>query len=132
MDVLGLLLRAVVVFGLLGLTLWAVRRVDRGRAGARSGAAVQVLDSTRVGKGASVAVVRIGTQAYALGVTEHGVSLLTETDLPVPAPAVAADPDVETPSFAAALQTQLGLLVRPLRPGTPADRPAREEPGAAA
>lgn len=120
MDLVGLLLRAVLVFGLLGLTLWAVRRVDRGRASVRSGAPVQVLSTTRLGKGASLALVRIGDAAYALGVTEHQVQLLTLAELPeaAAAPAPTADPAAPAapPSFAAALQTQVGLLVRPRRP----------------
>ena len=111
MEVLGLLARAALVFGLLGLTLYVVRRVDAGRSSGRGGAVVQVLATQRLAKGASLAVVRIGEATYALGVTEHTVQMLTPAELPVPAlEDDDEDPDGR-PSFAAALQAQLGQLV---------------------
>lgn len=129
MDLLGLLGRAALVFVLLGLTLWAVRRTDGGRRLRSQDSPLQVLSSTRVGKGASVALVRIAGRAYALGVTEHSVTLLTETELPAPAgePAAAGPPAArdgqpagtvgaaaERPTFAAALQASAAqLLARP-------------------
>ena len=126
MDALALVLRALLVFGLLGLTLWVVRRVDRGRSTTRTAAPVQVLSNTLLGKGASLALVRIGGQAYALGVTEHAVSLLTSTDLPEPVQPDAVPADTP-PSFAAALQSSFGQLVpgRKDNSSTPGSRSIR-------
>lgn len=119
--VLGLVVKAALVFGLLGLTLWVLRRVDLGRTAGRSAATVQVLSTTRLAKGASLAVVRIGDASYAVGVTEHAVSLLVPDALPVTAaaPQVAPEPArTASPSFAAALQAQVQQLV-PSRSRTP-------------
>lgn len=70
-----MLLRVGAVFALLGATLWILRRTDRSTR-AKSGTAVTVLGSARLGKGASLTVVRIGDEQVILGVTEHNVSLL--------------------------------------------------------
>ena len=104
----ALLLRVLVVFALLGGTLWLLRRHDLGR-GAKRGAAVEVLGGARVGKGANVTLVRIGTACYALGVTERGVNLLAETSDPRTADGPAALVELPsgvtdaTPSFMGAL-----------------------------
>ena len=122
MEVLGLLARAALVFGLLGLTLYVVRKVDAGRSSGRGGAVVQVLATQRLAKGASLAVVRIGEATYALGVTEHSVQMLTPAELPAPAVVPDADDDGPDgpPSFAAALQAQLGQLVSGRKQAPPA------------
>lgn len=76
-----LVVKMVLVFGLLGFTLWWIRRYDgkRLRGGQRhSGRPVEVMGQARLSKGASVAVVRIGSSTYAVGVTDHGVSLLAQ------------------------------------------------------
>lgn len=82
-------IKVLLVFALLGGTLWWLRRHDRtslvsARRGERP---VAVLAQTRVGKAATVAVVRIGAETYAIGVTEQSVSLL------VPEPVYLPDPD---------------------------------------
>ena len=71
-------IKMLLVFALLGGTLWCLRRHDRSSlVSARRGERpVAVLAQTRVGKTASVAVVRIGAETYAVGVTEQSVSLL--------------------------------------------------------
>lgn len=115
MELLGLLLRGAVVFALLGVTLWLVRRVDRGRSPRRAAAPVQVLGTTRIGKGASVALVRIGGSTYALGVTEHAVSVLTAPGsgtepLAVQAPVEPAPVRGPGLDFGAVLAAQLARL----------------------
>jgi flagellar protein FliO/FliZ len=60
------------------------------RTGGRSGAArtaMQVVARQSLSRTSSVAVVRIGERALVLGVTEHQVTLLTEADAAVVAPA---------------------------------------------
>ncbi|MBT8225271.1 MAG: flagellar biosynthetic protein FliO [Dactylosporangium sp.] len=64
---------------LLGLG-WAVLRVTRGGAH-RRGRAVTVLTRQHLTRNSAVAVVQVADRALVLGVTDHGVSLLTETDL---------------------------------------------------
>jgi flagellar biogenesis protein FliO len=70
--------KMLMVFALLGGTLWYLRRHDRGAlVNARRGdRPVAVVAQARVGKTASVAVVRIGGENWAVGVTEQSVSLL--------------------------------------------------------
>ncbi len=174
MGVLGLVVRIALVFGLLALVLWFVRRTEAGRRLGRGDQPVQVIGSTRLGKGASVALVKIGGCSYALGVTEQSVTLLTRTDAdevpssppvprtgvvpwarrtaagrpalvsgrsamepdlsaaawsdgPVPSPALLVRrPADERPSFAAALQQQLALLVH-RRPDVPVQRRSDED-----
>lgn len=124
MEPLVLLGRALLVFVLLGVVLVALRRSDGLKRLRRTETPLEVLGSARLGKGASIALVRIGDADYALGVTDQAVSLLTEAELPVagggtggdapPLPEVLAGgvPAPDRPSFAAALQAQVGLLAR--------------------
>ena len=63
----------------LGL-MWLLARMARRPLGGRNAGAVAVLARQPLTRGASVAVVRVGTQAYVLGVTEQNVTLLAETD----------------------------------------------------
>ena len=120
MELLGLLGRAALVFGLLAVTLWLVRRTDGGRRLQRAAGPLEVVSTTRLGKGASLALVRIGTSTYALGVTEHAVSLLTETDLPdQPEPVTAASPSAAAPSAASPSAASPSVAAR-----RPSHRPA--------
>lgn len=130
MDPLSLLGRAVAVFLLLGITLWLLRRTDGLKKLRRSATPLEVLGSARLGKGASVALVRIGDNDYALGVTDQAVSLLTEAELTdEPEPAEAGEPKPVRPGFPAALQSQLGLFTRRGH-GSRLDQPAAPEPAA--
>ncbi|MCW2608092.1 MAG: hypothetical protein JWO60_2785 [Frankiales bacterium] len=118
MVVLGLLLRVACVFALLFAVLAVLKRTEGFRAARRTNP-VQVLGSTRVGKGAALTMVRIGDAEYVLGVTDHSVTLITPAT-PVEQPAAVEEPVVAAvagpkPDFAAALGARLGGLV-----GTPA------------
>jgi flagellar biogenesis protein FliO len=88
--------KMLLVFGLLGGTLWFLRRHDRSSlvTARRAERPVAVLAQAKVGKTASVALVRIGGDAYAVGVTEQNVTLL------VPEPVVLPDPDAEAETAA--------------------------------
>jgi flagellar biogenesis protein FliO len=85
------LLKMVLVFALLGGTLWFLRRHDRSAlvSARRAERPVAVLAQAKVGKTASVALIRIGGEAYAVGVTEQNVSLL------VPQPVTLPEPDAD-------------------------------------
>lgn len=88
-------LKMVLVFALLGGTLWFLRRHDRSAlvSARRAERPVAVLAQAKVGKTASVALVRIGGEAYAVGVTEQNVSLLVPQPVTLPEP----DGDEATP-----------------------------------
>lgn len=79
MSSAALVARGLLVLLVLGAALWLVKRADR-FGGARKAGALQVLGSARVGKGATVTIVRIGDAEYALGVTDGQVNLLTRTE----------------------------------------------------
>lgn len=137
-EAFGLLLRVGCVFALLFAVLAVLKRTDGFRA-ARRTSPMQVLGSTRIGKGAALTVVRIGEAEYVLGVTDHTVSLITgapPSAAAVEEAAVADEPAVEAPltavpkgDFAAALGARLGARLAagrstslaPQTPPTPAE-----------
>jgi len=82
--------KMLLVFVLLGGTLWWLRRHDRSAllSARKTERPVAVLAQTRVGKSATVAVVRIGGEAYAVGVTEQAVTLLVPEPVDLPEPEV--------------------------------------------
>jgi flagellar protein FliO/FliZ len=67
------------LMAVLGL-MWLLARVARRPLGGRNAGALAVLARQPLTRGASVAVVRVGTQAYVLGITDQSVTLLAETD----------------------------------------------------
>lgn len=141
-EVFGLLLRVACVFALLFAVLAVLKRLDGAR-GARRTSPMQVLGSTRIGKGAALTVVRIGEEEFVLGVTDHTVSLITgappaaaAVEQPAEQPAAAEAPAAEAPlaavpkgDFAAALGARLGAKLAagrtaslaPQTPPTPAE-----------
>src|SRR5579862_3472308 len=105
--------RMVVSLGLVIALMWLVAKFARKRMGASSRKGVddalrlQVLARQTIGKNASVTLVRSGDRALLLGVTDHSVSLLSDTELP-PEPAPADEP-------AGATSPSLDLLLRRAR-----------------
>lgn len=81
-SILGALVKVVLVFGLLYVTLRMVGRLHGGRSGGlRAGPrAVEVLARSPLSRTASVVVARIGDRCLALGVTDHSVSVLREVE----------------------------------------------------
>ncbi len=67
------------LLAVLGL-MWLLARMARRPLGGRNAGAVAVLARQPLTRGASIAVVRVGTQAYVLGVTDQNVTLLARTD----------------------------------------------------
>ncbi len=102
--------------------LTVLKRTEGFRAARRTNP-VQVLGSTRIGKGASLTMVRIGDAEYVLGITDHSVTLITpapsgeqtvdspaEERLPLDGPATVVASAVAVPrppDFAAALGVRL-------------------------
>lgn len=103
--------RTVAVLLLVVGAAWMVRRAGRVKT-ARRAEVLEVVATQRLGRGVAVTVVRIGERSYALGVTERGVSLLTEAQLS-PTPATDEQPAEEPaahPGFVSALAEQLRLV----------------------
>jgi flagellar protein FliO/FliZ len=72
----NMFLALLVVLGLM----WLLARLARRPLSGRNAGALAVLARQPLTRGASVAVVRVGKQAYVLGVTDQTVTLLAETD----------------------------------------------------
>jgi flagellar protein FliO/FliZ len=70
------LLKTGMVFGLLALVLYVLKKTD-GLGGRQRGRDLEVRGSTRLAKGASLTAVRVDGRELLLGVTEHSVTLLT-------------------------------------------------------
>lgn len=79
-DMLGLLLRlGLSLAAVLGL-MWLAARLVRGPA-TRGIGVVELLARQQVGRGASVAVLRVADRALVVGVTDAKVTLIGEADL---------------------------------------------------
>jgi flagellar protein FliO/FliZ len=82
-DTFLLALRVVVSLGVVIGAIWFVqRRVSRGSGGPRAkraGKPMSVIARQNLGPKASVAVVEFGGKRFLLGVTEHGIAVLDDT-----------------------------------------------------
>lgn len=77
-DALGLALRVGLSLAIVLGLMWFVARVLMDKMGGRATGAVELLTRQQVGRGASIAVVRVADRALVLGVTEHAVTMLGE------------------------------------------------------
>ncbi len=77
-ETLALTLRVGLSFTFVLALMWLAARLLRGKISGRSAGIVEVMARQQVGRGASVAVVRVADRALVVGVTEHGVSMLGE------------------------------------------------------
>lgn len=93
LDLLGTLLKVVVVFGLLFVTLKVLARYQGGRGGRlpsasrrpQAGASVvELVEQVRVGRSASVVAVRLGDRHVALAITDTSVTPLGEVEVDLP------------------------------------------------
>jgi flagellar protein FliO/FliZ len=80
-DTFGLLLRLVLSLAAVVGLMWLAARLVRGQIGGAGGAVLEVIARQQVGRGASVAVVRVADQAIVVGITESKVNLIAQTDL---------------------------------------------------
>jgi flagellar biogenesis protein FliO len=134
MNAVVTLVKILAVFALLGITLFYLRKYDagRGRTAMRGERPVALLSQTRLTKTSSVALVRIGDAAYAVGVTEKEICLLVPQALSLdmldprpetrPTPAPAAVPAV-TPVPAVADRIPAQATAGTQRTPMPAPRP---------
>ncbi|MGN6244331.1 MAG: FliO/MopB family protein [Motilibacteraceae bacterium] len=130
----GAALAARVTLSLIAVlgVMWVAARVLQSRGAGRSAGVVEVVSRAPLGKGSSVAVVKVAGDVLVLGVTEHSVSLLGAADPAAveaatarPAPVERREPVVElsgagsgvaAPAAAAATSGPLAGSV--LSPGT--------------
>ena len=145
MSAVLVLVKTGMVFGLLALVLFVLKKTD-GLGGRQRGRSLEVRGSTRLGKGATLTAVRVDGKDLLLGVTEHSVTLLTSEEAqveveeparrPVRRPALSfARPGttLAPEAVAAALAALRGELPPPATDGTVAPsrtdaRPAEEQP----
>ena len=69
------------VFGLM----WVAAKVVRGKGGAlkrTSGERLEVIERKPLSRNSSIAIVRVGNETLAVGITENSVSLLGPADVP--------------------------------------------------
>lgn len=133
MELLGLLGRMALVFGLLFVVLQVLKRSDALRGRSRTGG-LTVTSSTRLGKTASLSVVELDGRRLVLGVTASSVTVLTELEVAAAVEAAveaAAAPDAEParPSFAALLAASTGRVAA-AAPAPAAARTTPPSPGA--
>ncbi|OII34846.1 flagellar biosynthetic protein FliO [Curtobacterium sp. MMLR14_010] len=90
MDTLVITLRVALSLGVVLALMWVLHRrtakgqFGRAKARGRRSAAIEVVGRTGIGGKASVVVVDVEGERLVLGVTEHGVSLLTSGEAPAP------------------------------------------------
>ncbi|RDH96162.1 flagellar biosynthesis protein FliO [Curtobacterium sp. AG1037] len=95
MDTLVIVLRVALSLGVVLALMWVLhRRVSKGQLGrpkarGRRAASVEVVGRTGIGGKASVVVVDVEGERLVLGVSEHGVALLTSGQAPAPEPELA-------------------------------------------
>lgn len=80
-SALGLGARVLCVFALLAVVLWVLKRTNGLGAGRRA-TPLQVLSTTRLGKSATLSVVRVHDEEYVLGVTGSGVTVVSARPRP--------------------------------------------------
>jgi flagellar biosynthetic protein FliO len=123
-DTLVITLRVALSLGVVLALMWVLHRrmakgqFGRAKARGRRSAAIEVVGRTGIGGKASVVVVDVEGERLVLGVTEHGVSLLTSGEAPAPEltivtgpvqlPVRATQPQTPTPS-AEAFRQELAL-----------------------
>ncbi len=90
MDTLVITLRVALSLGVVLALMWVLHRrmakgqFGRAKARGRRSAAIEVVGRIGIGGKASVVVVDVEGERLVLGVTEHGVSLLTSGEAPAP------------------------------------------------
>ncbi len=82
-----MVVRLAGVFALLGAVLWVLKRTG-GVGARRRGTPLQVVSTTRLGKTATLSVVRVHDEEYVLGVTGHAVTVVSSRPVPAPPEAV--------------------------------------------
>ena len=122
MDTVTLVGRLLVSLAAVLGVIWLVARRARKGSRTKDQRIIEVLDRTSLSRSSSVAVVRVGEQAFVLGVADAQVSVLGETDLE----AARAARDARTaPRRATASHSRSASRNRPAVAAEPARVPSR-------
>ena len=117
-DILGSVLKVIATFALLFATLRLVGRFNgvRPRTGGRSDRTarpVELVGRSSLGRSSSVAVVRLGSRYFALGVTDQHINVITEVDIDLSEPEPAGTQVLESrPSWREVVETLRERTVR--------------------
>lgn len=133
MDATVTTARVLVSLAVVLALVWVLARAARrsGVGGAAGTGQVAVIGRQALGRGAGVAVLRVGDQALVLGVTEHSVRLLTSTALADVARADVARADIARADVAPLPGGRAAVAVAPRAAlpvaALPAAAPSRSE-----
>ncbi|WIE66557.1 flagellar biosynthetic protein FliO [Curtobacterium sp. MCLR17_036] len=135
MDTLLITLRVALSLGVVLALMWVLHRASRkrftgGRTSGRRAASVEVVGRQGIGGKASVVVVDVEGERLVLGVSEHGVNLLTSGQAPAPELTIVTGPvtlPVRPAPSADAFRQELALHAD-ATPGLPSDAAATAEP----
>jgi flagellar protein FliO/FliZ len=128
-DTLVITLRVALSLGVVLALMWVLHRrmakgqFGRAKARGRRSAAIEVVGRTGIGGKASVVVVDVEGERLVLGVTEHGVSLLTSGEAPAPELTIVTGP-VQLPVRASQTSTSTSV---PTSTATPSAEAFRQE-----
>ncbi|MBF4590227.1 FliO/MopB family protein [Curtobacterium sp. VKM Ac-1395] len=131
MDTLVITLRVALSLGVVLALMWVLHRrmakgqFGRAKARGRRSAAIEVVGRTGIGGKASVVVVDVEGERLVLGVTEHGVSLLTSGEAPAPELTIVTGP-VQLPVRATQAATSAPTAV-PMATPSPSAEAFRQE-----
>ena len=101
-----LVLRVVLSLGIVLGLMWFVARASSRKLGGRSRSVVAVVARQPLSRGSSLAVVEVGERVLVVGVSDGGVSLLTEMDPAELTSRVPVQPERATTDPADALGTR--------------------------
>jgi len=79
----------VIVF-IIYLTVFVLKKMSGGRIGGKKGTTIQIIEQTYLAPKKSVCLLKLADRAVLLGITEGGITLLTEMDWETLPPDVAA------------------------------------------
>lgn len=116
MELFGLLLRVGLSLAVVIGLMWLAARGLRGAVAGRGLGVVEVVARQPLGRGSSVAVVRVADKALVLGVTDSQVTILGETGLDE----IEAARTTTTRTAVATEQTTSGTLLSTAAPTDPA------------
>ena len=114
-------LRVVLALACVLVLIWFAGRKLSGTSGVRRSRSMPltVIGRQSLGKGAGVALIEVAGRVLLLGVSDQGVRVLTEIDVPAPEPVVIAD--LPVPDDAAVVlreEIDLATLVSPYPDGS--------------
>lgn len=113
-NVLPSLTRIAVSLGvivvIIYLSVFGLKKMSGGRIGGRKGNTIQIIEQTYLAPKKSVCLVKLADRAVLLGITEGGITLLTEMDWETLPPELAAQISTGKPGFSGILNDAAAKL----------------------